>query len=125
MMGDGVARFTKVNPLEGWEIGFSFLEGPNKGKGYRIKKTPTLIGRTTGDLIIPDGRVSGKHAQLDILGPGQYSLKDLASTNGTLVNDRPISTTRLENGDVVSFGGTKFRFVARPMRTAKKGATDS
>ncbi|MCP4900581.1 MAG: FHA domain-containing protein [bacterium] len=125
MMAEGVSRFTKNNPLEGLEIGFVFLEGPNKGKGYRVKKTPTLIGRTTGDVIIPDGRISRKHAQLDVLGPSQYSLKDLASTNGTVVNDRPISTTRLENGDVVSFGGTKFRFVVRTMRAATKGGTGS
>ena len=115
-MADGVARHTRLNPLEGFDIGFGCLEGPNKGKGYRITKTPTLIGRTTGDLIIPDGRVSGKHAQLDILGPGKYSLKDLSSTNGTMVNDHPISTARLENGDVVSFGGIKYRFVARPKK---------
>ena len=115
-MAAGVARHTQLNPLEGFDIGFSCLEGPNQGKGYRVAKTPTLIGRTTGDLIIPDGRVSGKHAQFDVLGPDQYSLKDLASTNGTMVNDRPISTTRLQNGDVVSFGGVKYRFVARPKK---------
>lgn len=117
MMAVGMGRFTRHNPLDGFEIGFVFLEGPNKGKGYHIRRTPTLIGRTAADLEIPDRRVSRKHAQLDILGPGQFSLKDLASTSGTLVNERPISTTRLENGDIVSFGGTKFKFVVRPMRT--------
>jgi hypothetical protein len=116
MKAGGPARVTRFNPLEGFEAGFVFLEGPHKGKGYRIIKTPTLIGRTTGEVQIPDERVSRKHAQLDILGPGEYSLKDLASTNGTAVNDRPISNTRIENGDVVSFGGIKFRFVARPIR---------
>ncbi len=76
---EGVGRFTKHNPIEGLEIGFAYVEGPHKGEGYRVRKTPTLIGRTTGDVIIPDGRVSGKHAQLSILGPGQYSLKDLGT----------------------------------------------
>lgn len=118
MMAEGVGRFTKSNPLDGLEIGLIFLEGPNKGKGYHVRKTPTLIGRTTGDLKIPDRRVSRKHAQLDIIGLSQYSLKDLASTNGTLVNDRPISTTRLENGDTVSFGGIKFKFMVKTIRTA-------
>ncbi|MCP4900765.1 MAG: FHA domain-containing protein [bacterium] len=116
MMADGSARFTRENPLAGLEVGFIFVEGPHSGKGYRIKQTPSVIGRTAGDVIIPDGRISGKHAELEIIGPGQYSLKDLASTNGTMVNDRRISTSRIENGDVVSFGGNKFKFVARPKR---------
>jgi len=125
VMAGGAARFTRLNPLEGLEVGLVFLEGQYKGKGYRIKKTPTVIGRTNGDVIIPDGRVSRKHAELEVLGPGQYSLKDLASTNGTQVNDRRISTTRLENGDVVSFGGTKLKFVARPIRRRPDIVSDS
>jgi len=116
LAADGVARASRFNPLQGIEAGFVFVEGQHKGKGYRITKNPTLIGRSTGDVQIPDGRVSRKHAQLDILGPAEYSLKDLASTNGTSVNDRTISTTRIENGDVVSFGGIKLKFVTRPIR---------
>jgi pSer/pThr/pTyr-binding forkhead associated (FHA) protein len=42
-----------------------------------------------------------------------YALKDLASTNGTTINGRPISVASLKNGDVISFGGVDFRFVAR------------
>ena len=77
---------------------------------------PALVGRTSGDVLIKDSRVSGKHAQIDVLGFEQYSIKDLASTNGTTVNDRPASITRLKDGDVIAFGGVRLQFVARPKK---------
>ena len=100
--------------FQGFEVGLVGIEGRYKGKSFRVTKGVTLVGRTTGDLVIPDNRVSGKHAQLEVLGPSQYAIKDFASTNGTTVNDRPISQTALRNGDVIGFGGLKFKFVARP-----------
>jgi hypothetical protein len=101
------------SPLSGLQVGFVGMDGKFAGKSFRVTKTPTLIGRTTGDLLIVDGQVSGRHAQVDVLGLGHASLKDLATTNGTTVNGRAISTTSLKHGDVVGFGGLQFRFVLR------------
>lgn len=106
------------DPLRGLEVGWVGMEAPHAGKTYRVKRSPSLIGRASGDLVIADERVSKKHAQLDVSGPGHYLLMDLASTNGTTVKGRSITTTRLDHGDVVSFGGVKFKFVAK----ARKGA---
>lgn len=88
-------------------------EGPATGRSFQVTKSPLVIGRVEGDLIIQDRRVSGKHAQLDVTGPEMYALKDLASTNGTTINGRAISISKLKNGDVIGFGGVNFRFVAR------------
>jgi FHA domain len=99
--------------LEGLELALVRADGPSKGKRFEITKTPLLIGRSSGDMVIADRRVSSKHAQLDIAGPRVYTLKDLASTNGTTVNDRPISVGHLQDGDVISFGGVTFDFVAK------------
>ncbi|MEE8523072.1 MAG: FHA domain-containing protein, partial [Thermoanaerobaculia bacterium] len=87
-------------PLEGLELALVRADGPTQGKRFAITKTPLLIGRTGGDMVIADRRVSSKHAQLDIAGPRVYTLKDLASTNGTMVNDRPVSVGHLQDGDV-------------------------
>jgi hypothetical protein len=99
--------------LEGLELALVRADGPSKGKRFNVTKTPLLIGRSGGDMVIADRRVSSKHAQLDIAGPRVYTLKDLASTNGTTVNDRPISVGHLQDGDVVSFGGVTFEFIAK------------
>lgn len=121
MSAEGAASLRRENPLADLDVGLVFVEGPHKGKGYRIDKTPCLVGRTGADVNIPDGKVSRKHAEIEILGPGEYSLKDLASTNGTLVNDRRVSTTRIDNGAIVSFGGIKLKFVARPKQRTGMG----
>jgi len=115
-MGFDTRRFS--DPLEHLEVGLLGLDAPIEGETFRIKKTPALIGRTTGDILIPDARVSGKHAQIDILAVDQYAIKDLASTNGTSVNDRPASTTRLKDGDVIGLGGVRLQFIARPKKRA-------
>lgn len=51
-----------------------------------------VIGRGEGaDLVLPDPKVSHEHAEI-VPGLGaQRLLRDLDSTNGTLVNGRPIT----------------------------------
>jgi hypothetical protein len=104
------------DPLKDLDLQLVRTEGPAAGRSFQLTKSPLVIGRAEGDLIIQDRRVSGKHAQLDVTGPEMYALKDLASTNGTTINGRPISIATLKNGDVISFGGVSFRFVARVQR---------
>ncbi len=101
------------NPLAGLDLSLVRLEGPMQEQAFKIIKSPVVIGRKEGDMIVHDGRVSSKHAQLDVAGARIYTLKDLASTNGTTINDRPISVGHLQDGDVVSFGGVKFEFRAK------------
>jgi hypothetical protein len=70
-----------ASPLRGVQVGLLGMSGKFAGKSYRVTKTPTLIGRTTGEIVLADNQVSGRHAQLDVL-IDHASLKDLASTNG-------------------------------------------
>lgn len=116
LMAPGFAAQSFRDPLQGLLVGFVGQEGAFRGKSYRVTKGSVIIGRTTGDMLVPDGRVSSKHAQFDVMGLDQYSLKDLASTNGTTVNGRPISTTQLRMGDLVGFGGVTFQFVVKPAK---------
>lgn len=115
-LGFDTRRF--ANPLDELDVGLLGLDPPVQGETFWLKKSPTLIGRTSGDILIPDSRVSGKHAQIDVLAVDQCAIKDLASTNGTTVNERPASTTRIKDGDVLAFGGVRLRFVARPKKKA-------
>ena len=57
------------------------------------------IGRSPdNDIVIPNLGVSGFHARIDKQADG-YLLTDLDSSNGTLVNNRRITTHRLAHGD--------------------------
>jgi hypothetical protein len=110
----GIDANRTANPLADIDVGLLGIDAPVAGETFWIKKSPTLVGRSSGDILLGDPRVSGKHAQIDVLALDQYAVKDLASTNGTTVNDRPASTARLKDGDIVAFGGVRLKFVARP-----------
>jgi pSer/pThr/pTyr-binding forkhead associated (FHA) protein len=62
------------------------------------------IGRSPDNSIrLEDVSVSGRHAELMLVGESCY-LKDLGSTNGTLVNGEPITSVQLRAGDRIRFG---------------------
>ncbi|MFN8591559.1 MAG: DUF3662 and FHA domain-containing protein [Thermomicrobiales bacterium] len=67
------------------------------------------IGRGEGnDVVIADGAVSRHHARLEWDGTN-WVIVDLGSTNGTWVNGETIEHARLKAGDVVAFGGVRYR----------------
>src|SRR5262249_44714496 len=72
---------------------------------------PMLIGRRRGNgLTLAAAEVSREHALVEFLPP-RYYLYDLGSTNGTLVNGRPVSGPHpLADGDTIELGHTRLRF---------------
>ncbi len=78
--------------------------------GYEFTEELITIGRAPDNMIIiEDGSVSGRHAQMERSGE-TYRLKDLESTNGTKVNGLPITETLLRFDDRIRFGGVESRF---------------
>jgi hypothetical protein len=67
----------------------------------------TLVGRSNPCTVrITDRRVSNEHAALSWNGL-HWQLRDLASFNGTLLNDRPLAPgtiVKVSLGDVIQFG---------------------
>jgi FHA domain len=73
------------------------------------------IGRGLDNkIVISDSSVSTHHAQLQLIGEN-YRLKDLGSTNGTHVNDLPVTETTLQIDDRIRFGATEARYEADPI----------
>jgi hypothetical protein len=71
------------------------------------------VGRALeNEIMLDDGRVSRHHAEVVTNAEG-YVLRDLDSTNGTLVNGAPVKEARLLDGDVLSFGGLEIEFRER------------
>jgi transcriptional regulator with AAA-type ATPase domain len=63
-------------------------------------------GRTDGGLWLDDKRVSSRHVEVEKKGAGVFAT-DLGSSNGTLLNGKPISgPTRLTDGDLIEVGRT-------------------
>jgi len=74
-----------------------------------IEPLPFTIGRDVGcNLTLESKWVSMHHAELNASGELLW-IRDLGSTNGTFVNQRPIRESELiESGDIIRFGKSNF-----------------
>lgn len=85
---------------------FTHLSGSRKGDSDRFVEERISVGRAPDNIIVfgdSDRRVSAHHAEIRQRGD-QYILRDLGSTNGTMVNGRRVMTTELQPDDLVEFG---------------------
>lgn len=91
-----------------------------------IGARPLVLGRAPDcDVVIEEPFVSGHHALIESDGDG-YVLKDAGSTNGTLLDGRPVNGgTRLANGSVVILGqpgNYRLRFLSQGAPGSATGA---
>jgi two-component system, cell cycle response regulator len=85
--------------------------GPGMGTRYALGDEPMVLGRGNDcDVRINDHSVSRRHACIQAGGDEFYAV-DLQSTNGTFVNDAPISTSMLRDGDYLRVGNCIYRFL--------------
>jgi hypothetical protein len=72
----------------------------------------TSLGRVAGNtIVIDDPHTSARHAELRF-ARGQWWLRDLGSSNGTLLNDEPVrAVVGVRPGDVIQCGRVRFRVV--------------
>jgi DNA-binding NtrC family response regulator len=91
-----VRRFRMI-PLDG---GRPFLSGARR---VVIGSDPSV------DLRLEDRTVSRFHCEI-LLGDEGVTVRDLGSTNGTLVNEVPVLHAHLRGGAVLSLGNRRLRF---------------
>jgi pSer/pThr/pTyr-binding forkhead associated (FHA) protein len=85
--------------------------GSDDGKKIALEKQRTTFGRNPKNVVVlADSGASGFHAEIAREG-GAYVLRDLGSTNGTLVDGEPVSETALQHGARIRMGATRFVFV--------------
>ena len=81
-----------------------------------LERDRVTIGRALdADIRLNDFKASRLHAEIvGILNRGtgkpEFRIKDLSSTNGTIVNGHHISESALNNGDKILIGDHLFRF---------------
>ena len=81
------------------------------GRTFTASAPRTVIGRerSAGGIVIHDPNVSRSHAELSFDGQ-TWHIRDLNSTNGTLVNDVDIDECSLRDGDLITLGLTNLEF---------------
>ncbi len=95
------------------EISLKVLEGEEKGTVYRVDKARITLGRTNADVNIRDEGASRVHCSLEVSDDGVL-LRDLSSTNGTLVDNKPIQTATLSSGSRFRIGTHVFELLIAP-----------
>jgi pSer/pThr/pTyr-binding forkhead associated (FHA) protein len=85
------------------------LSGPLAGKKLKLSVGEVIVGRLEDcDLALLDNSVSRQHARLEVSASRVY-VQDLGSSNGTYLDDFPIESASLEDGDRLRFGKIEFR----------------
>jgi hypothetical protein len=103
-------RISPVAPARGRRIASRLVLVEGKGPATTDLVPPeTVIGRDESALVsIPDSSVSHRHARV-YHSDGEWYVEDLGSTNGTFVNDRPLTrAVVLRPGDMVHIGRSVF-----------------
>jgi pSer/pThr/pTyr-binding forkhead associated (FHA) protein len=85
--------------------------GPCRGKDFRLPGGTVRIGLDPGcDICLAgDTYVSTCHAEISFR-QGQYEVHDLASTNGTYVNEARVGEAILQDNDRLRVGVTQLVF---------------
>ena len=90
-----------------------YLNGALTGQTMELSSAGATIGRESDNTIqLPMGGVSRYHAKIERDAVGNWLIRDLGSTNGTLVDDVPvIGASPLVAGSVISIGDQLLRFL--------------
>ena len=114
---------TRVTGLEQVKMGHSgpgclvVIHAPlqaDLGRLHTLAKDITTIGRgRDNDIVLPSDCVSRRHSRLERRDGGLFVV-DLASTNGTYINDeaQPVRERPLERGDRLRIGDTIFKYLS-------------
>ncbi|MPN01957.1 hypothetical protein SDC9_149170 [bioreactor metagenome] len=98
-----------------------------RGKVFELNKDQMTIGRRDGnDIVIKDSSLSGHHADILRVQHGNktvYVLRDCDSTNGTRINNIPITEQELKNSDIILFGGVEVLFDSNDGAETQVGST--
>ncbi|HWB05061.1 MAG TPA: FHA domain-containing protein [Verrucomicrobiales bacterium] len=92
------------------------LDFPLSGNHVRLGRN------AANEIVIDNSWISSFHAEFRLGEDGVMEVRDLGSRNGTTVNGKPIESSRLKPGDIVSFGQLEAVFdppaVAAPVTAA-------
>jgi diguanylate cyclase (GGDEF)-like protein len=104
-------------PLARVHPGLVVIQGREIGREYRLRRCILILGRDEDvHLRLPDEGISRRHAMIELSWDGERKvertvIRDLGSTNGTLVNGERVVSAQLREGDKIRLGDTILKFV--------------
>lgn len=110
-------QLDKVMEDGGAKHQYALLVDPQTGQEFNLCRFATAVGRASScDIVLADKSVSRQHAIIYCL-KGKFYIEDVGSTNGTMLNKKPVLTrVALMSGDEVRIGITPLLFLQIPDR---------
>ena len=107
--GDDYSLFAQF--LTRYQPSIVILSGTAKGTEFCVDHARVTLGRGPGvDLAFDDDTMSRVHCALEFARKG-FLLRDLDSTNGTLLNGGAVTASEIKHGDKFQIGDQVFQFV--------------
>ena len=107
--GDTNAVFAQF--LSRYQSSIVILSGGAKGTEHAIDSVQLTVGRGPGvDLAFDDESMSREHAAIEFTSEG-FRIRDLGSTNGTLLNGGDVRVGELKHGDKFQVGEHLFQLI--------------
>jgi hypothetical protein len=86
------------------------MSGDVKGKTFPIDRDVFTVGRSKDNAVMLDNpTVSGHHCSI-IRDGDRFVLRDLESTNGTRLNAKEVTESKMRPKDLVQIGSVEFIF---------------
>lgn len=108
-----------------WSAVLLVISGPAAGTEHPIEAPSTTVGRSPeADLRLDDSSLSQEHAVFEY-ADGALRIRDLNSTNGTVVNGSEVTVAELKHGDRIELGEQFLRFLLEKRERSPKTFTVS
>ncbi len=107
---------TRANPRDGvmaTDLVIAVLGGAARGKKVKLGRELRIGTARDNDLVLPDDTVSRHHCEL-VRQPGGVLVRDLGSTNRTLVGRVAVKEAQIEVGATLTVGGVELMLQSEP-----------
>lgn len=101
---DVVAGSVTIEPIVDERAGPLRLLRPD-GTSVELRAGLTIGRSEENDVVVRDGRVSRRHARIVAAGSG-FAIEDAGSTNGTVVDGKPVRRAGVHPGTTIVVGET-------------------
>lgn len=105
--GSAAAEAPKPSKLRKVRITLAGVNNPDV-KVMEFVRTGTIGRRATNDIMISDNAVSRHHCEFTYRDDTVY-IKDLDSTNGTLLNGERVIVSKVNSGDIIVIGKHEYK----------------
>lgn len=111
-INEGASNVTNTFPLETKDACLLLLNSMQKGSKFPLGSGDIFLGRDPNcTIFLNDMTVSRNHARI-YTEKGSHCIEDQGSYNGVWVNNKPVNSTPLKDGDKIQLGNFCFEYQA-------------